>query len=402
MHYVLGEEMAVFMMLFADDGLIIGQGANFEEKILLGLLSWLVWGYPIKWEKTKGGFEFEWIGYWLDLGRFRLGISEKRANWLLNWVKDACSRQHLYKKELEEVLGRWSFAGQVLDTIRPFLGPIYAWCATISPKKPRLMPAMIRLILHFIASILGSNRSMPCSSISEEIDGEIFKTDAGAEREKYGRISIGGWKCKGGTPTMKAKWFSFDLNPDNASWAYDRNQDPSRMIATFELIGTLVATMVFCKRSKTRRYVTMVISGGTDNKGNGHAVDKYMSTAFPLTAILMELAVQLARRGLALRLVWHRREFNVEADDLTNGNFERFDMKNRIPIVWRSLDFMLLPEMISKGRQLYREVKLAREAASSTSNDRAHRGKKGAKLRQSAPWDDDYVWLRDREDCDQQ
>ena len=34
-------------------------------------------GFNIKWAKIRGGVEFQWIGYWMDMKNFRVGISEK-------------------------------------------------------------------------------------------------------------------------------------------------------------------------------------------------------------------------------------------------------------------------------------------------------------------------------------
>ena len=36
----------------------------------------VVIGVPLAWHKVRGGIEAEWIGYWLDLDRFEVGVSE--------------------------------------------------------------------------------------------------------------------------------------------------------------------------------------------------------------------------------------------------------------------------------------------------------------------------------------
>ena len=45
-------------------------------------------GFPLAWHKVRGGVEDEWIGYWLDLGKFELGVSASRAAWASNWLAD--------------------------------------------------------------------------------------------------------------------------------------------------------------------------------------------------------------------------------------------------------------------------------------------------------------------------
>ena len=43
-----------------------------------------------------------------------------------------------------------------------------------------------------------------------------------------------------------------------------------------------------------------------------------MTTKFPSTLVLMELAEELSARNCALQLQWIRRDLNQLADDLTN------------------------------------------------------------------------------------
>ena len=59
-------------------------------------------------------------------------------------------------------------------------------------------------------------------------------------------------------------------------------------------------------------------TGATDNQGNSFVVSKFMSTKFPLTLLLMELAEQLRSRGLELHLTWLPREMNQPPDDLSS------------------------------------------------------------------------------------
>ena len=74
----------------------------------------------------------------------------------------------------------------------------------------------------------------------------------------------------------------------------------------------------------------MRISGTTDNLGNCYVLQRMMSCKFPLSIVVMELACQLERVGLELDLTWAPRNQNVEADALTNSEFQGFDEKKRI------------------------------------------------------------------------
>ena len=42
-----------------------------------------VLGLPLAWHKLRGGVECEWVGYWMDLSRFKLGISAATVSLVL-------------------------------------------------------------------------------------------------------------------------------------------------------------------------------------------------------------------------------------------------------------------------------------------------------------------------------
>ena len=69
------------------------------------------------------------------LFRFELGLSEKRANWLIKFVEDLQSDGWLTGvKQYQEFHGRLGFASQVLPWIRTLLSPGYAWLAAVSKR----------------------------------------------------------------------------------------------------------------------------------------------------------------------------------------------------------------------------------------------------------------------------
>ena len=78
------------------------------------------------WHKLRGGAVLEWIGYALDVGRFEIGITEKRVQWAIRWIGDKCREGQVRLGELREGLGRLQFIAGPLDHLRPFLGPLYA------------------------------------------------------------------------------------------------------------------------------------------------------------------------------------------------------------------------------------------------------------------------------------
>ena len=150
--------LVLFILLFADDWKITARGRMFAENILMALLFLEVFCFPLRWAKTHGGLMFDYIGYWLDYTTFAVGISFRRASWLMDWVAHLIIQQQVDIQELREVLGRFNFAAQVLEHDKPFLGPIYAWASALPLTKGSIpVPAMLLIIFSFHGHCQGRN-----------------------------------------------------------------------------------------------------------------------------------------------------------------------------------------------------------------------------------------------------
>ena len=57
-----------------------------------------------------------------EYSSYRLGLTEKRARWLVTWLREK-SAGKVTAKEMAQGLGRLRFAAISLDWERPFLGP---------------------------------------------------------------------------------------------------------------------------------------------------------------------------------------------------------------------------------------------------------------------------------------
>ena len=69
-----------------------------------------------------------------------------------------------------------------------------------------------------------------------------------------------------------------------------------------------------------------------------------MTSKFPSTLILLELAEELTAKRCELKLQWFRRDENQLADDLTNEKFDAFDMDFRADSPergWRILEKLM-------------------------------------------------------------
>eukprot|EP00435_Cladocopium_sp_Y103_P002359 s3758_g1.t1 len=87
-HELLGPDMPVELLLFADDLEALGANSGGRRGITLAFLYMSALGFPYKWSKQRGGLRVEWVGLFTDYSLYKLGMSPKRAKWLHDWVLD--------------------------------------------------------------------------------------------------------------------------------------------------------------------------------------------------------------------------------------------------------------------------------------------------------------------------
>ena len=366
---------------FADDFLFLCKAIAgktllplFKVLLLLAILQ-----VPIKWEKTSGGQRVEWIGYLFNFETLQMGLSRRRAEWIATWLTNAAEAKLVSVRDFMGTVGRIGFAAEVLRHLKPFMAPLYAWLASNNSSSVlSLPPALILLSRWFAGRILDS--SLVPMRVQTEILGEWFRADAKAEGMV---VVVGGWESK--KPPREARWYSVDLDPTSAPWAFSRGM-PFRTIAALELFATLLCVMAFSDGLTTPGSVTLRLRGITDNQGNQGAVKKHMSTKYPLCLILMELASQLESLKVSLDLCWKRRDENVEADALTNHDFSLFTLSNRVQINLQDLQWKVLPWLSEEAAKLFFVVAELKAVKRPAAEPLTKMGKKKASLRQSDPW----------------
>ena len=367
--------LKLFLLTYVDDLLFITQGKAATDAIVVALLFMVVLGVPFSWHKCKGGTQVEWVGYYVDLEQKSVGISEKRADWICNWVETTVAAGVVKLHDFSAVLGRLSFAMAAIEHLRPFLGPLYAWSAALENVVHARLPKAVIYILRFIEHMLKHGwRTRPVGPL-QEARRELFRADAKAEGEV---ICIGGWAVEDGPDTKSCRWFSERLTRSNAPWAFLAGES-FRAIASLELFATLVSLVLFkpaCYKG------SMKISAGTDNLGNTHLIARLMSTKFPLCAILMEVAAVLMDGNHDLQLEWLPRLQNQEADNLTNEIFHGFSEDRRLRFRMEEYEGLVLQAMLNLGMELYEDVRKARDRKVSQTK----RVKTGEPLRVRDPW----------------
>jgi len=357
-HRLGGFDLGLLHLLFADDGWLTALAPSFWRRMLFWLFCLELFEVPIAWKKVRGGLVVHWIGYQIDVQKFTKGISEKKVKWIVEWLERHRASGGVTGRDLKSALGRFSFVAGALQHVRPFLGPIFAWAAVLSPGTFAKFPDAVAVLLDFIQGEV-VKEAMTRPRRLESRPAEKFRVDAKAEADL---IVIGGWEIPASGRTEDARWLSIVLNRRNAPWAYLKGE-PFRNIASLELVAVLTAIMLFgkgweCDMSRT----VMSLSASTDNLGNTYVLNHFMSCKYPLSIVVMELAVQLKRLGLEMDLKWIPRGQNSEADSLTNSEFMGFDSSKRIIVEFEDLKFEVMDKLMAKAADLDDEIKLAKSS----------------------------------------
>ena len=274
-------------------------------------------GTPFAWHKFRGGTALEWIGLWCDYTRFATGVSEKRGQWLIKTLRSWIASQPVVVRRLNEQICRFTFAFQGIEHLRPFLGPFYAWIASVPAGASLPLPKGLLVIAKFLESQLGGSlvEEVPAQGLETAHRHVILSGDAKAEGDD---VMLGGWRPARDGSTTGAPWFRLRLTRRNAPWAFGAGE-PFRRIASLELFTTLLCFMLLVTSDDLDSDLLLRLTSETDNLGNSHAVSKLMTTRFPLVAFLAELAVQVHSKRASLDVAWVPRMQNLESDELSNN-----------------------------------------------------------------------------------
>ena len=351
-HKLLPPDAIFYLLLFADDGLMFSSGRQYHRH-LLGLLMFLeVMEIPLSWSKTRGGVRTEWIGYTIDLQQWKIGISDKKVQWLRSWAASTLAEGRMLGREFKAGLGRMGFLAGISKRSRPFLAPLYAASSQVKGGSFFELHLATKLAIKFFEGTIATEPMRPLS-LPPEVLGEIFRVDAMADNDG---VAIGGWETYLSNDTKDARWFHVRLSRSSAPFLYVKGE-PFRTISSSELLAVTVAIMAFAPGAKWRNGSGRVaITGFTDNLSNAYLIDRFLTTKFPASLVLMELAKQLDFYNLDLDLAWIPREQNEPLDDLSKGRYEKFDLAKKMEISFSELNFLVLKDMLDAAMAMDKEI----------------------------------------------
>ncbi|CAK9107239.1 unnamed protein product, partial [Durusdinium trenchii] len=116
-YWVLGEGFPNDMLLYADDleVLTVGREGRVGGVLAYALIAAL--GAPFKWAKQRGGLTTEWIGLTTYYRSFAMGLSVKRTEWVLGWIRSLRLRKEVTYREFAAGLGSCTSVGEAI--VRP-------------------------------------------------------------------------------------------------------------------------------------------------------------------------------------------------------------------------------------------------------------------------------------------
>ena len=245
------------------------------------------------------------------------------------------------------------------------------------------MPDAVSLLLTYTKKQIEGDPMVHVRAVGRQAL-EAFRIDAKAKSET---VVIGGWESWGSSHASGARWFSMELSRKSAPWAVAKGE-PFRTIAALELTAVLVmAVKLFCLDGEWKgRRAVLKLTAFTDNVSNTYVLKKFLSSKFPLSVILSELATQLKEAGLELDLGWIPRDQNIPADSLTNCIFDGFSESKRIKVKFEDLKWIVLDELMAKAGDLDSEVKLAKTSKGGKASARKMLNVKRGETKWKDPW----------------
>ena len=161
-HYLLGPMYGIFHLLYADDGLMVGRGRNWARALLLVFLIYDLLEIPMAWNKVRGGFKVEWIGYTFDVSCYEVGISLKKVDWVKDWVEKHIQSGMIAIRDFKAGLGRLTFVCGALSHAKSFLGPMFAWSSAAQLSTCLAIPGVICVLLRWLSEKIQAKPMRVC------------------------------------------------------------------------------------------------------------------------------------------------------------------------------------------------------------------------------------------------
>ena len=178
----------------------------------------------------------------------------------------------------------------------------------------------------------------------------------------------------------------FGCRQDPFPFVSTRKDDkPALVIASLEALAMLLGLKAFYGETPPEERSTFqVLPTWTDNKRNGSILTKLMCTRYPVSAILMELAVHMKAMEQKTAVNWTPREANREADASANGDSSGFDPAKEIKFDLSHMHWRILPDALQMGEDAVHDAERRGALPHTGKKRRRRRLEEGLKM--TDPW----------------
>lgn len=159
-----------------------------------------------------------------------------------------------------------------------------------------------------------------------------------------------------GVPKVGSEIFRVDVKAEGSAvviqangWVFVKGE-LFKVIASLELLATII--MVFGPDARGMEAAEGLCSPHSRITRQTLRFRTNACPPFPLSLVLMELALHLQKARANLDLQWIPREQNTEADALSNEEFEGFDESKRIPVKLEEPDFITLRKLMDMAEEI--------------------------------------------------
>ena len=186
--YIPGRLATMWHQLVADDFHLEAGRGHFRAALITFFVLCATAGIPLSLGKTSGSDVVTWEGFELRHRSCQLGLSERRAQWIINWTKKIAASTSVNVSTFEEGLGRVMYVAGALEYERPFFEPLYRFMSLHPRNSVRLVPAYVNSLSHLATQL---ELCRHCSCAVEIHSWETApRVDAQVSEKRTG---IGGW-----------------------------------------------------------------------------------------------------------------------------------------------------------------------------------------------------------------
>ena len=322
--------LEIWQLLYADDTMVAAPIQCIWVVVTMWTFFMSLVGMPLSWHKLAIGLSIEWLGHLLLGNVYALGIADSRRAQVIHDLSELLKCTFVSPFMIQRSAHVWAWVAQVIEPVRPFLGPLFTFLHGGPLRRRVQMPHVVRMalsaLLHF-AVRAGSFRPMETKSPSKC----SCYADASA---MDGAIRLGGWFGEAGCTKDAAYWFVGTLTPDRHPWAL-AGRSLTAVVFVTEMLAPLVLARALAQVFPGILAETC-LNVHTDSQSAEASVNNMYSKSIPGLCVLFAMASeQLASESL-LRLRWIPRELNEWADQLSRHDSNGFSQQLHVHV---NMDF---------------------------------------------------------------